>query len=301
MRVSVIDLGTFSAILLIAEEQQGRLVPVHEERVTVDLDYDRGRAISAKGIERAVKAIRKFDRLTAKLDVEKGLIVATAALRHATNRYRVSRELREVTALTIRVLTEKQEAQFAAHGALIGLKSIPANPLVVDIGGGSSEFLQPHANAFRGLPIGAAWATKRWSENCPRDRKTRELYYLACAEQAVLDLDTRSFTAVGDVIGIGGTITTLAAIQAKMKVFDVAAVHGSSLTSDWISTTAAQLAGLPEAGIRKLVPFDPSRARVLLAGTYLWSSVLNRLNIDRVTVSARGLRWGVAAHLAGLS
>ncbi len=301
MRVSVIDLGTFSAILLIAEVREGQLVPLHEERQTIDLAYDRGRMISAKGIARAVRAVRHFDRLSTKHKADAGLIVATAAMRQASNRYTVVRELRTVTPLTIRVLAERQEAQSAAKGALIGLSRVPPNPIVVDIGGGSSEFIQPQTNAFRGLPIGAAWATKRWNEARPRVAAKRDLYFLACAEQAILELDTRSFTNVSGVIGIGGTITTLAAMDQKMKSFEIGRVHGHTLKSEWVAAMAARLSVMPEKSIRALIPFDPSRAAVLLAGTYLWCAVLNRLNADRVTVSARGLRWGVAAHLAGLS
>lgn len=299
-RVSVIDLGTFSAILLIAEVRHGHLIPICEERQTIDLAYDRGRAISLKAIARAVKIVRRFDRMVRESNSEKGLMVATAALRHASNRFAVVRELRTITPLLIRVLTDRQEAQFAARGALLGLPRIPHDALVVDIGGGSSEFIQPDTNAFRGLTIGAAWATSKWKDGCPRDRDKRDLYFLSCAEKVILDLDTRSFTNRQRVVGLGGTITTLAAIQKGMKKFDVEGVHGSTLTSDWITATAAQLSRMPDKSIRALVPFDPSSARVLTAGTYLWSRVLNRLDADRVTVSARGLRWGVAAHLAGL-
>jgi exopolyphosphatase/guanosine-5'-triphosphate,3'-diphosphate pyrophosphatase len=300
MRVSVTDLGTFSAILLIAEVRDGKLVPLCEHRQTVDLAYERGRIISRAAILRAARVIRKFDRLSTGYRADAGLIVGTAALRQASNRFAVIRELREVAPYAIRVLTDKQEAQFAARGALIGLRRTPKDPLVVDIGGGSTEFIRPQTNAFRGLPIGASWTTKAWNENRPRDSAKRDLYFLACAERAVLELDTRLFSGVGELVGTGGTITTLAAINRKLKTFDIPRLHGHILKSDWISAMAAQLSVMSERSIRPLIPFDPSRASVLAAGTYLWAAVLNCLNADRVTVSTRGLRWGVAAHLAGL-
>lgn len=300
MRISVIDLGTFSAILLIAEVRNGQLVSLHEERQTIDLAYDRGRVISPAGIARAVRTIRRFDRITSKFSPDRGLIVATAAMRQAGNRYTVSRELREVTSLTVRILEEKQEAQFGARGALIGLKHPPANLVVVDIGGGSTEFSRPGTNTFASLPVGAVWASGAWKENRPKDRTQRDLFYFARAEQAMLEIDTRSFKGCDGVVGIGGTIATLAAVDLKLKTFDADRVHGHVLKTDAIAATAAQLSVMPEQAIRALVPFDPSRARVLAAGTYLWGAVLNRLNADRVVVSARGLRWGVAAYLAGL-
>lgn len=300
MSVSVIDLGTFSAILLIAEKRQGKLVPIVEDRSTVDMSYVRGRSLSAQTLDRAARVILKFSKVIANCNVEKSQIVATAALRHATNRDTALRQLRSVTRQHIQILSSKQEAMFSARGALAGLKKFPRNPLIIDVGGGSSEFLKPSANVFRGLPIGAAWATDQWKSRSPRDRKRRDLHYLARAEKAALDLDAKALGAFGGTIGVGGTITTLAAIHAGLTRFDVTKVHGRVLTSDWIGAMAVQLSASREQRIKQLVPFDPSRSRVLLAGTYLWSAVLNRLNIDRVTISARGLRWGVAAHLAGM-
>lgn len=301
MRVSVIDLGTFSAILLIAEARRGKLVPIVENRATVDMSYVRGRTLSAHALERAARAIQKFSQVIAENNVSKSRIVATAALRHATNRESILQKLRAVTRERIQVLSGKQEALFSACGALAGLKRTPSNPLIVDIGGGSTEILKPSAGVFRGLPLGAAWATHQWRAGAPRGYQRRELHFLASAEKAALALDVRALGAFGGVIGVGGTITTLAAIEAGLKRFDVTKVHGRILTSDWIGAIAAQLSASREQRIKQLVPFDPSRSRVLLAGTYLWSAVLNRLNIDRVTVSARGLRWGVAAHLAGMT
>lgn len=300
MRVSVIDLGTFSAILLIAEARQGKLVSIVEDRATVDMSYVRGRTLSAQALDRAARAIQKFSKVFEESDVEKSVIVATAALRHASNRVSALRELRAVTRQRIQVLSGKQEALFSARGALAGLKKFPRNPLVIDIGGGSSELIKPSTGVFHGLPIGAAWATELWREGAPHEHNRRELYYVACAEKAALDLDAKALGAFGGTIGVGGTITTLAAIHAGLKRFDVTKVHGRVLTSNWIGAMAAQLSASREQRIKQVVPFDPSRSRVLLAGTYLWSAVLNRLNIDRVTVSARGLRWGVAAHLAGM-
>lgn len=301
MRVAVVDLGTFSATILIAEERRGALVMICEERETIDLAYERGRVIPPKAIARASKALRRFEKLVYEHESQRALILGTAALRHASNKFSVVRELRTATQLLIRVLTDKQEAQFAARGALIGLPKAPKETLVIDLGGGSTEFIQTSTNAFRGLPIGAAWATDKWKEDCPRDRGKRDEYYAECARKVMMDLDTRSFTKGSHIVGLGGTITSLAAMHKKLKKFDAEAVHGSELTSEWIAEVASELSTLPEKSIKAKVPFDPSCARVLTAGTYLWSGVLNRLSAGRVVVSARGLRWGAAAHLAGLS
>ncbi len=300
MRVAVIDLGTFSAILLIAESKHGRIRPLHEERHTVDLEYGVGRSIASRGIQRAVRVLRRFNRKLDQFQIDGGLIVATAAIRHARNRLSVVKQLRAECQLPLQILSAKREAGFSAAGALIGLPHVGRSSLIIDIGGGSSEFINLQTGLFRGLPIGAAWATKAWSREAPRERAHRDLHYLAASEHAVHRLDSTSLGKFSTVVGIGGTITTLAAVKHRMQRFDVGKVHGTTLSRAWIDRFASELAGMSQKAIGSLVPFDPTRARVLLAGTYLWSGVLNRLNADRVTVSARGLRWGVAAHLTGM-
>jgi len=140
-------------------------VPLHEERQTIDLAYDRGRMISAKGIARAVRAVRHFDRLGDKAQSRYG-----PNCRHRSDASS-QQSLHGCARTPYRDAFDDScpgratGGQFAAKGALIGLSRVSANPIVIDIGGGSSQFIQPQTNAFRGLPIGAAWATKRWKES----------------------------------------------------------------------------------------------------------------------------------------
>ena len=300
MRVAAIDLGTFSAILLVAEVKRGRLTTLLEERRTVDLEYGASNALTLPAIRRAADALRRFNRKVKEFEVDRGMIVATAAIRHARNRSQAVEKLKGESSLPFKILSAKREAEYSAKGALIGLPRAAPITLIVDIGGGSSEFIKMPIGTFCGLPIGAAWATKAWSPGAPRGRARRDLHYLTSSEQSVLALDTKRFGDIATVVGLGGTIATLAAIRHRMRSFDIDTVHGTSLSRAWIECLAAEMSAMPKQLIRELVPFDTSRARVLLAGTYLWSAVLNRLNVDRVMVSARGLRWGVAAHLAGL-
>lgn len=300
MRVAVVDLGTFSAILLVAESSRGRLTALHEERATVNLAYSTGTTLPETGILRAIRILRQFERRMRKYQIDHAMVVATAAIRHADNRSAIVEKIRASCELPFKVVSARREAEYSAKGALIGLPRIASSAIIIDIGGGSSELIMAKTGVFQGLPIGAAWATRAWGPSAPRSGAQRDLYYLARAEEAVFKIKPQTFSGMSGVVGIGGTITTLAAIKHRMRAFDVDTVHGTALSRDWIESLAAEMSVMTQAALRKMVPFDPARARVLLAGTYLWSGVLNRLNADRVTVSARGLRWGVAAHLAGL-
>lgn len=300
MRVAAIDLGTFSALLLVAEMRRGRLSAICEERRTVDLTCDHNGRLSAAAVHRATRVLSQFEALARRHDATVGLVAATAAVRTAVNRAAVVKRLRQATSFPVQVLSARREAALSARGALLGIRGATAQRLVIDLGGGSTEIVDPASGVFRGLKIGAARATDQWIAQAPRNPATRDLYYLGCAERALLTLNPEVFRGASVIVGVGGTLTALAALAAGLRRFDPDAVHGRVLTADWIGATAAAVARLPMARIRELLPFDPSRARVIVAGTYLWAAVLNRLNARRVTVSARGLRWGMAAQLAGL-
>lgn len=298
--VCAIDLGTYSAILLVAQVRRGVLRPIREVRRTVDLARTPGSSITRAALSRTARIIRDFDRMAQSYRVANGLVVATAAVRNARNRSEVLRTLKSSISFGIRVMTPRQEAELTAAGALVGLKKRHIDPLVVDIGGGSTEFIRPLSGVFAGVPVGAALATRRWKSCMPQRRAARDLYLTLCAERAFKHVDPARFGSIETVIAVGGTAATLAAIKSGAQSFDIDRVHGTTISYEWMAAFAAMLSQMSLRQISRLVPYDPSRARVLCAGTYLWCGVLNRLNIDRVTVSARGLRWGLAARLAGI-
>ncbi|HWO56018.1 MAG TPA: hypothetical protein VNN55_00445 [bacterium] len=300
MRVAAIDLGTFSALLLIAELRRGRLHPLCEERRTVDLTSDRHGRLPTEAVRRAGRVLSRYDALARQHGVSAGLVAATAAIRAAGNRAAVVEQLRRATSFPVQVLSARREAALSARCALSGMRGATAQRLVIDLGGGSTEILEPVSGVFRSFKIGAARATDQWVTHAPKNPAARDWYYLGCADRAFLTLNPDVFRDTSAIVGVGGTLTALAALAAGLRRFDPEVVHGRVLSADWIGATAAELARLPIARLRKLLPYDPARARVIVAGTYLWAAVLNRLNARRVTVSARGLRWGVAAQLAGL-
>jgi exopolyphosphatase/guanosine-5'-triphosphate,3'-diphosphate pyrophosphatase len=300
MRLAVCDLGSFSGLILIAEKRGRGVRAILEERHTVDLSYRPGtRVISRAGLERAASVLNRFRMLVAKHESERVIVVSTAALRDASNRKAVVRYLETQSGVRVGVLSARQEAQIAALGAVTGLREVTGNQLIIDIGGGSTEITQYPTLAFRGVPLGAARATAHWSTALSRRPDDRDAILRELAEAAFRTLrPTRA--DLSRVVAVGGTITALAAMKQGMRVFDPQRVHGTTLSTTWITETAAQLSKESLRALRERLRFDSDRARVIVAGTYLWSAVLNRLGIARVTVSARGLRWGMAVILAGL-
>jgi exopolyphosphatase/guanosine-5'-triphosphate,3'-diphosphate pyrophosphatase len=113
------------------------------------------------------------------------------------------------------------------------------------------------------------------------------------------DLPVWKTTAGVRLIAVGGSAVTLAALRARHKRLHPAKLHGRSLNQRWLLSTARRLSAMSTEEIARLIPFDPKRSRVITAGTFLWAAVCNRFDAERMTISARGLRWGVADQLAG--
>ncbi|MEW5701416.1 MAG: hypothetical protein AB1792_04220 [Candidatus Zixiibacteriota bacterium] len=299
-RVAVCDLGTFSALFLVAERRRGRLVSIMEERRNVDLSYaPSSRALSMAAMRRAIRVVQRFRRLMERHQCDRGAIVCTAAIRRAANRRQVVAALTEATDCPVTVLSSRREGLLAAQGAMGGIRAADRPTLVVDLGGGSTEITDPHTGTTCSLPCGAAWLTGYWQGAHPRRSNQRADFYRREADAAVAKLNCGLFPESCRLVGVGGTITTLATIKAGLREFDPARVHGMALTRSWIARMAVQFAGMSTHQLAALVPFDRARARVLTAGTFLWASVLNRLDAARVTVSVRGLRWGIAEILSG--
>jgi exopolyphosphatase/guanosine-5'-triphosphate,3'-diphosphate pyrophosphatase len=298
--VAVCDLGTYSGLILIARRSGRRWSVLVEERHTLDLLSGSGwdRLLHHRAFERAATLLERFEAVAGQFGEIKGAIVCTSAVRQAVNRERFLVSLRKVTRFPIRTLSARQEASLSALGALIGLRLSQRPTAVVDIGGGSTEvvFLNAGRHRFWLTDWGAARATGDWQRISPVPPDQRAKSFGQKAAIIMQDLPVRDHP-FSRVIGVGGTIVTLAALCTGLAEFDPRSLHGMTLERRWIEHMGKQLATMNQRAIARLIPFDPGRARVLTAGTFLWAGVLNRLGADRVTVSVRGLRWGVAARL----
>ncbi|HUU45226.1 MAG TPA: hypothetical protein VM118_05785 [Acidobacteriota bacterium] len=297
--VGVCDLGTFSALILIAQLRRGSPVALAEERHTVDLARGRDRygALSEAAICRATRVLRRFDALTRRFHCDATAAVGTAALRAASGRSRLLRRLHVAGRHPVTVLSAPREAELAALGARSGLPPSTRSVPVVDVGGGSIEVVDPAGQLARGFRVGAATATVSWAAGSPRRRSERAAYFRRLAQRRLRRLVLLPRPSEGFIIGVGGTMATLAALAEGRGVFDPAALHGKTLTAEWVNDVAETLATLPTADIAAMIAFDPARARILTAGTFLWAEVINRLCVRRVIVSVRGLRWGAAIRL----
>ena len=307
MRVATIDIGTNTVLLLIAEVgADGALVAV-EERATITRlgqGVDKTRALAPDAVERTLACLSSYAEAIRAAAATRVAVVGTSAMRDASGGDAVTSHVARVLGVEARVISGEEEARLTFAGAVSGL-GLPAGEIAVfDIGGGSTEVVEgrlgargaPERIAFaRSFDIGSVRLTERHVKNDPPS--SHELDALRVAVDAEL-ASLAHGRANREVVGIAGTMTTLAAASLAMETYDGARVHGHVMLRQEVDRVVRELAALPLAVRRALPGLEPKRADVIVAGGIIAVAVLERLGAERVRISDRGVRWGLAEVLA---
>lgn len=290
-----IDVGTNSALLTVARPGPRGLHVLEERVVITRLGQglrQRGR-LSPEAMDRTVAVLEEYGRAVTAFGA-RARAAGTSALRRADNRDELLERAREALGFPLEVLSGDDEARLGYRGALIGLPGIAEGdrPLVIDPGGGSTEvFVRP--DQVVSLEVGAVRLTERFLEHDPPAAGELE----ACAGR-VRD-EAAGLDPAGDrtVVGLGGTVTTLAAVAAGLASYDSDQVHGRKLGLDEIREQRRRLAALTVVERERIPCLPPGRADVIVAGAVLLEGLLERLGAGRVLVSDRGLRYGLIAEI----
>lgn len=298
--LAAIDIGTNSVLLTVAEEHDGELVPLLERATITRLGagVDRTRTLAEDACRRTLECLADYRRAIDALDVARLDVVGTSALRDAGGGADFVARAAEVLGAVPRVLTGTEEAALTFDGAHVGLEL--SGPLIVfDVGGGSTEIVTGSKGdgvlAARSLDVGSVRLFERHVTSDPASD----------AELAAIDaemaraLESAPRGAPGSVVvGVAGTVTTLAALERGLTHYSSEAVHGSRLTAASVARLAADLARRTVAERRALPGLEPGRADVIVAGARIVLAVLRWAEAAEVVVSDRGVRWGVLARAA---
>lgn len=297
MSVASIDLGTNTALLLVAERRGGALVAIREEADIVRLGegLDQTGALQPAAMERALASLARFAEIVKQLDVSRVAAVTTEAVRKASNAADfVARANQILAPAELVVIDGNREAELSWRAIADGFPDLAGPRTVVDIGGGSTEIIVGEATIAekRSLPIGSVRLHERLVKHDPPTMQ--ELTALRITVDEAL---RQAPKPRGRVIGVAGTVTTLAAMAQKLAVYDPLRVHGSRLTCSDVVRLVDELAGKPIAERRLLPGLHPKRADVIVAGAIILERVLEHAGWADCVVSDRGLRWGLAAEI----
>ena len=215
----------------------------------------------------------------------------------------VRHHVEKVLGVEARVISGEEEARLTFAGAVSGLALAEGDIAVFDIGGGSTEVVRgrvaPNGAAAEiavahSFQVGSVRLTERHVKSDP---PTNDELEATRKDADVLFAELAATSVSSQVVGIAGTMTTLAAVSLGMEIYDGARVHGHVMLRREIDRVVRLLAAKPVAERRSVRGLDPKRADVIVAGGFIALALLERLMADRVRISDRGVRWGLAEAL----
>jgi exopolyphosphatase / guanosine-5'-triphosphate,3'-diphosphate pyrophosphatase len=301
VRVAVVDVGSNSTRLLIADvEPGGRIAELDRRSVVTRL----GEGVDATGrlgeaaMQRVLDALAPFGEAMRGLRVERRAAVMTSAVRDAANGTEFAERVRAAHGLEARTLSGDEEARLTYLGATAARDpGDPTERVVIDIGGGSTELVVGARGAMRfhvSTQNGVVRHTERHLHHDPP----------AAAELAALAADVRRSLAAqvpadvrrgaGEAVAVAGTATSLAAIDLALEPYDAERVEGHRLAVARLLELRDRLAALPLAERRAVTGLHPDRAPTIVAGCVILLEALDAFGLERVEVSERDILWGVA-------
>jgi exopolyphosphatase/guanosine-5'-triphosphate,3'-diphosphate pyrophosphatase len=306
MRVAVVDVGTNSTRLLIAEVDGDGHVEELERRTRVTRlgdGVDSSGRLADAAIARVFATLEEYAGLIERHGVKERPAVLTSAVRDAANGAEFTAEVRRRYGLDARTIAGSEEAQLTFLGALSGRDhDDEAVTLVIDVGGGSTELIVGSGREVRdffSLQAGAVRQSERHLRHDPP----------APAELAALSGDVAALIAkavpesarrgVARAIAVGGTATSAAAIDQALDPYDPARVHGYQLELATLKLLLARLASLDLEQRRRVRGLHPDRAPTIVAGVSILIRVLEAFELDGFEASEHDILRGVALRRAG--
>ncbi|MEU1176611.1 Ppx/GppA phosphatase family protein [Streptomyces sp. NPDC005820] len=312
-RVAAIDCGTNSIRLLVADAdpETGELVDLDRRMTIVRLGQgvDRTGRLAPEALERTFAACREYAAVIKELGAERLRFVATSASRDAENRDEFVRGVLDILGVEPEVITGDQEAEFSFTGAtkeLTGRADLTRPYLVVDIGGGSTEFVvgEEHVRAARSVNVGCVRMTERHLvvDGEVTDPPTAGRIAAMRADiEAALDLaeETVPLREAHTLVGLAGSVTTVSAIAQELPAYDSAAIHHSRVSHDKVREITEWLLHSTHAERAAIGSMHPGRVDVIAAGALVLLSIMERIGAREVVVSEHdildGIAWSVAA------
>ncbi|GHH87295.1 Ppx/GppA phosphatase family protein [Streptomyces capitiformicae] len=319
-RVAAVDCGTNSIRLLVADAtvsesasgagSTGELVELDRRMTIVRLGQgvDRTGRLAPEALERTFAACREYAAVIKEHGAERLRFVATSASRDAENRDEFVRGVLDILGVEPEVISGDQEAEFSFTGAtkeLLDREDLAKPFLVVDIGGGSTEFVvgDGHVRGARSVDIGCVRLTER---HLVRDGAVvdppgdEQIAAMRADIEAALDLAERHvpLREAHTLVGLAGSVTTLSAIAQDLPEYDSAAIHHSRVPHDRVREITEWLLRSTHAERAAVRSMHPGRVDVIAAGALVLLSIMERIGAEEVVVSEHdildGIAWSVA-------
>jgi exopolyphosphatase / guanosine-5'-triphosphate,3'-diphosphate pyrophosphatase len=299
-RVAVIDIGSNSTRLLVADVEEGRVSPIERRSTVTRL----GRGVDLTGrlaneaVEAACAAIAPYMATLEEMGAEKVDAIATSAVRDAENGSAFVAELRERFALSARVLDGEEEARLTYLGATS--ETWPRVPtLVIDIGGGSTEMIIGEGTEIEWHTSLQAGVVRHTERHLMSDPPTPgELEGMAADLRGLIEAATADAPHAAEGIAVAGTPTSLAAIELELEPYDPKRVHGHVLELPSVQRMLSRLAAAPLAQRTQIRGMHADRAPTIVAGVVTLVEAMRAFKLEQIAVSEHDILYGAAIALS---
>lgn len=293
LKAAVIDIGTNSCRLLIAEKASPQSLEILKRGLEITRlgeGVDKNKKLKKEAVKRVVAALKKYKKIIDQYQLNQIRVVGTSALRDVKNSELLAEEIKKL-GFNLKIISGQKEAEFNYLGAVSDLKD---DFLLIDIGGGSTEFVWPEAGElnFKSLDVGCVRMTERYISNPEAEIKIEQLNKMKNNIYQLLNNEL-SLNENYKIKGVGGTITTLAAIKLEMEVYDSEKIENLKVEKNELNEVIKKLASLPLKKRKKIKGLQPKRADIITAGLVILDLILDYVDSDDLYVSDHDLLYGL--------
>jgi exopolyphosphatase/guanosine-5'-triphosphate,3'-diphosphate pyrophosphatase len=304
MRVAVVDLGTNTTRLLVAEVVDRTVTELDRRNTVTRLgeDVDAGGELIESAMQRVFAALAEYREAIDELGAERTVAVATSAVRDARNGEYFQEQLRERFGIDARIISGDEEAGLTFAGATAERGDGTDPLLVLDIGGGSTEFVVGRSGEDPSFHVstqaGSVRQTERHITTDPPDPS--EVEELTADVRGIIEAQVPPSVRSGvrDGVAVAGTPTSLAAIEQRLDPYDSAKVHGYRLELAAAERIVDMLASVPEPERRKVVGLHPDRAPTIVAGAVILVQSMRAFGLNSIEVGEHDILYGAALKAA---
>jgi exopolyphosphatase / guanosine-5'-triphosphate,3'-diphosphate pyrophosphatase len=308
VRRAVIDVGTNSIKLLVADVSGREVRPVHEEsrQTRLGKGFYATRHLQPEAVAHTAAVVWEFAQIAREKNAGSIRVVATSAARDAVNPNDLTTAIERASDLKVEIISGEREAEWVFQGVNTDAELAKQPMLLLDVGGGSTEFILGHGGRKHfasSYPLG----TVRLLEKFPHSDPPTRGEFIACRDwvknflqsevrpklEPALRRETKPGPGAGEIqlVGTGGTTSILARMEKKLDRFDRERIESTALSRKQVMTRRKHLWSLPVAERKEVVGLPKQRADVILTGVLIFEMVMEEFDFQQLRVSTRGLRF----------
>jgi len=289
MKIGNIDIGTNSMRLLIAEYKDGKIInrKKYVNTTRIGQGVDSQGYITDEAIERNINALIEFSKICKEEECKEIYCMGTSALRDSKNKELFIKLAKEKANINVDIISGEKESNLGFMGVLQGLEN-QEDILVIDIGGGSTEFIIGNKNGIRFAKsenVGALRMTEKFLKQDPINETEFKNMSDFIYEEIKDTLKYIEKDGVQKIVGIGGTITSLSAINQKMESYSMDKIHNSKVTLSEIELILQNLKKMTLNDKKNLKGLQTKRADIITAGVEILYTIMKNIEINEIIVS----------------